>query len=1390
MGRMLRGLMLGKVAVFVVLCLSVLAQGANGAINFETTTISGFNGPYHIITADFNNDTKPDLAVTNWPGNQLTILLGDGLGNYSVASTLATGVHPNFIAAGDFDNNGSLDLAITNGSGLREVTLFFNDGTGTSWTSDTLLTEGDADLVSVVAANFTSSTDSNIDLFILKDSGYVADFYEVWQGNGSGAFTEIASANTGDLPLFAAAGDFNGDTNLDIAVANYFGNSLTILLGNGDGTFSEAGGSPITVGTNPRGIATGHLNGDAHIDLAVVNPGNNTVSILLGNGDGTFAAAANVTSGGVPGSLVISDFDGDGKNDIAVTRSNANVISIYRGNGDGTFDPTSIDVSVGTLPSFIAAGDLDKDGKPDLTVTNYNSNDVTILLNRSGECVQAPSGLVAWWGGDNNTLDIVGAHNGTFQGSAAFVPGKVGRAFSFDGAEANFVEIPNSAELNPSGAFSVDGWFYIDPAASGNAGEIATLVAKTEGSTGDGWALYFDDRWSTKSLKFVLGTVLELQNAIPTANWYHIAGVFDPSTTPNSKLYLNGGMVASVNSGGAGANGLNVRIGAMYWTDFYHQGNDRLNGMADEVELFNRALSAEEIAAIYNAGSWGKCRPCFIPPAGMVSWWTADGDADDVIGTNHGTLQNGTTYAAGMVGQAFSFDGVDDYVEVPHAASLDLTGGMTLEAWVELRAPGYSIIFSKADYNGSESVTSYGLQITPDGGINVGLYGTYPADNWTTAGGLVAVDQWYHVALTWDGTYGPSDNVKLFLNGAPLQTWTKSLAPLNVTTQTLTLGSMKPPTYYGHMNGLIDEPGIFSRALTAEEIAALYAAGSAGMCTPEDTTPDPFPFAEKTDVELSAIVPSDPISVTGIDAAAPISISGGEYEINGSDTWTIGAGTVNNNDTVRVRQTSSGNFSTRTDTTLTIGGVSETFSITTIPIPTYTITGSVPGGNGTIVCTSPVNQGDSSTCTISPDADYHLATLTDNGMSVIGSVSNGQYTISNVTADHEVIGTFSIDTFPLSLALQGTGSGTVTSNPAGVNCGSTCDALFDSGTLVILTATPATGSFFAGWSGDCNADGEVTMNATKSCTATFTAYTALQVQAPNGGEDLMAGQSYTIRWGAPAAMEKFDILYSLDGGLTWKKQATKTAGNSTLWTLPVPAGSGNKKKCLVRVIGYNGQGAKAGTDTSDRTFAINVVRLDSLNGGQPLDAGTTVPVTWTRRGGLAATTTKVYYSLNGGVTWAYSGQANADAGQYDWEVPLTKKPMTTCRVKVTLFNGATVVGSDKSDGNFTIRTVEVVDPNGGETLPAGQPYDISYTVYTRYPYARADVYLSLDGGATWKIAGQQPSVAAPSVATLSINVPAVTATKKNCKLKVQLVDEEARMVTNDASNAVFTISPR
>ena len=195
----------------------------------------------------------------------------------------------------------------------------------------------------------------------------------------------------------------------------------------------EASGSPVTVGTQPRAVTAGHLNNDAHIDLAVVNYGSNSVTVLIGNGDGTFTSGVPINSSDGTASGAIADFDGDGFNDIAVTRISANAVSIYYGNGDGTFDATPTNVTVGSSPLFIVASDLDKDGKTDLAVTNLTSNDVTILLNRTGACLASPSDMVSWWSGDGHPFDLVGANNGTMMNGATYATGRVGRAFSFDG---------------------------------------------------------------------------------------------------------------------------------------------------------------------------------------------------------------------------------------------------------------------------------------------------------------------------------------------------------------------------------------------------------------------------------------------------------------------------------------------------------------------------------------------------------------------------------------------------------------------------------------------------------------------------------------------------------------------------------------------------------------------------------------------------------------------------------------------------------------------------------------------------------------------------------------------------------------------------------------------
>jgi hypothetical protein len=125
--------------------------------------------------------------------------------------------------------------------------------------------------------------------------GNPANVVTILLGNGDGTFTLAQNSTfaTGSVPWAIVAADFNDDGKLDLAITNYDGGSMTILLGNRDGTFKPETGSPVAVGTNPVALAVGDFNGDGEVDLVVANQTDNTLTILLGNGDGTFTPAVS-----------------------------------------------------------------------------------------------------------------------------------------------------------------------------------------------------------------------------------------------------------------------------------------------------------------------------------------------------------------------------------------------------------------------------------------------------------------------------------------------------------------------------------------------------------------------------------------------------------------------------------------------------------------------------------------------------------------------------------------------------------------------------------------------------------------------------------------------------------------------------------------------------------------------------------------------------------------------------------------------------------------------------------------------------------------------------------------------------------------------------------------
>ena len=243
--------------------------------------------------------------------------------------------------------------------------------------------------MSIVVADFNG--DGNLDIAIANRT---SNDISVLLGKGNGTFNPQVkySAGAGTDPIAIAAADLNGDGKPDLVVADSGNKSISVLINSGTGTFGAA--VEYKVGNSPSAIAAGDLNGDGIADIAVTNASDNTVSVLINNGTGTFAAAKTYATDAAPHSVAIADFNGDGANDLAVANQNGNDVSILLNQGSGTFAPpvnycvvtvTGACNSVGAVdPLSLVAVDLNGDGKPDLAVASSSQSVVTLLNNGSG----------------------------------------------------------------------------------------------------------------------------------------------------------------------------------------------------------------------------------------------------------------------------------------------------------------------------------------------------------------------------------------------------------------------------------------------------------------------------------------------------------------------------------------------------------------------------------------------------------------------------------------------------------------------------------------------------------------------------------------------------------------------------------------------------------------------------------------------------------------------------------------------------------------------------------------------------------------------------------------------------------------------------------------------
>ena len=258
---------------------------------------------------------------------------------------------------------------------------------------------------------------------------------------------------------------------------------------------------------------------------------------------------------------------------------------------------------------------------------------------------------------------------------------------------------------------------------------------------------------------------------------------------------------------------------------------------------------------------------CVAPPSGLVAWWPGNNDTFDSVGTNHGTLLNGTTFAPGKAGLAFSFDGVNDYVLVNSSSALDVGAGagFTMEGWIKPASTAMMPVFEFERTLGTFDGNDVGVHLyishpaLGGGSFYVNVLDTNQTSHTVSTGpGLVKAGVWQHIALSYDKATGQA---VIYLNGAPVTTTDLGSFTPQTTFANLLLGAR---TTFGStaspadkFSGLMDEISFFSRALASNEIAAIYAARGAGKCPLSPTvlsvTPPGWNVNEGQTVSFSAV---------------------------------------------------------------------------------------------------------------------------------------------------------------------------------------------------------------------------------------------------------------------------------------------------------------------------------------------------------------------------------------------------------------------------------------------------------------------------------------------------------------------------------------------------------
>ncbi|CAF4728217.1 unnamed protein product, partial [Rotaria sp. Silwood2] len=269
------------------------------------------------------------MVIANHIVDKIAVYLGYGDGTFRDPTMYSTGSYssPYMVTVGDFNNDNQLDIAVANFR-TNNVGIFYGVGNG-SFCSQIEISTGSSHPIAIIAIDLNN--DSLVDIVTAY---YGTNSISILYGYGSRNFSFPITYTTGydSLPSSLAAGDFNNDKYLDLAIANYGTNNVFILFGNINGTFEKNVTFSTGLYSHPYSIAVGDFNTDNFLDIAVANSGTHQIGVLINNGNETFANLVTYSIGSVsPYAINVVDFNQDNQLDIVITNNGIENIGILLG---------------------------------------------------------------------------------------------------------------------------------------------------------------------------------------------------------------------------------------------------------------------------------------------------------------------------------------------------------------------------------------------------------------------------------------------------------------------------------------------------------------------------------------------------------------------------------------------------------------------------------------------------------------------------------------------------------------------------------------------------------------------------------------------------------------------------------------------------------------------------------------------------------------------------------------------------------------------------------------------------------------------------------------------------------------------------------------------------